>query len=174
MSRTAELERHAPFENVATSASADGRPRIVPLRQPARSDRVAGIEAVAGNVGEPWLQHGLANVGDVSSAATISSDWSSSQAIYQAARAHRAFVLGELAAVAMQIVADFVRSMAERYRRRRREFETREALYQLGDRTLHDLGIDRSEIASIAAETAGASEVSRTRVANAQSSASGR
>ena len=160
MSRTAELERRASFEDMATAPTVRRTPSIVPLRQPATSDRAAGMEAVAGNGSAAW-QPGLVTPADVPASDTIRSDWSRSYAIYMAARTNRAFVLGELAAVAMQIVADFMRDMAERYRRRRRESAAREALSQLDDRTLHDLGIDRSEIASVAAEAAGAGELSR-------------
>ena len=160
MSRTAELERQASFEDMATAATVRRTPNIVPLRQPAPSDRAAGMEAVAGNGSAAW-QRGLVTPADLPASDTIPSDWSRSYAIYMAARTNRAFVLGELAAVAMQIVADFMRDMAERYRRRRRESAAREALSQLDDRTLHDLGIDRSEIASVAAEAAGARELSR-------------
>jgi len=173
MSRTAELERQAPFENDATAAPADGSPRIVPLRQPAPRDRAAGVEAVAGNGAAPWPR-ALATPADISTPETIPSDWSSSYRIYMAARTNRAFVLGELAAVAVQIVADFVRSMAERYRRWRREAAVRDVLYQLDDRTLHDLGIDRSEVASIAAEVSGTSELSRPNLVRVKSSASRR
>jgi uncharacterized protein YjiS (DUF1127 family) len=118
------------------------------------------MEALAGNGSAAW-QHGLVTPPDISTGNTIPSNWSSSYAVYQAARTNRAFVLGELAAVAMQVVAGFMRDMAERYRRSRRESAAREALYQLDDRTLHDLGIDRSEIASVAAEASGRSELSR-------------
>jgi uncharacterized protein YjiS (DUF1127 family) len=160
MNRTAELERQVSFGDVATSVPARETARIVPLRQPAPSDRAAGMEAVAGN-GSAALQRGLVTPADIATGDTIPSNWSSSYAVYQAARTNRAFVLGELAAVAMQIVADFVRDMAERYRRSRRESAAREALSQLDDRTLHDLGIDRSEIASVAAEAAGKATLSR-------------
>lgn len=170
MGRTAELEKLAPPDGPAASAPTGGIPRIVPLRQPAPRDRAAGQEAVAGNGVEAW-QRALMAAADVSTADTISSEWSSSYAIYMAARQNRAFVLGELAAVAMQIVADFARSMVERYRRRRRESAARAALYQLDDRTLHDLGIDRSEIASIAAEAYGRNEWSRPNVVRPRSNA---
>jgi uncharacterized protein YjiS (DUF1127 family) len=160
MSRTAELERQASFEDLATAVRAREAARVVPLRQPAPSDRGAGMEAVAGNGSAAW-QSGLVTPADIPTGDTIPSDWSRSYAIYMAARTNRAFVLGELAAVAMHIVADFMRDVAERYRRRRRESAAREALYRLDDRTLHDLGIDRSEIASVAAEAAGTKELSR-------------
>ena len=155
MRTSAELQIRAPREAPAPGAST----RIIPLRQPSASDRTAVREAVAGNAAP------RRSAGDSGSTAeTIPSDWSSSYALYMAARAHRAFVLGELAAVAVQAVADAAHALVQRYRRMRRASAAREALRQLDDRTLHDLGIDRSEIASIAAESAGAAEQSRTQV----------
>jgi len=156
MGKTAELERLTPRDASDAPAANERASKIVPLRQPTASDRAAGMQAVAGN-GEPW-QRALAS--DASAVDTIPSGWSSSHELYMAARSHRAFVLGELAAVAVEIVADFGRSVAERYRRSRRAAAAREALRQLDDRTLRDLGIDRSEIASVAAEAAGATESS--------------
>src|SRR6516165_7038424 len=113
MSRTAELERQVSFEDVAKATPARETARIVPLRQPAPSDRAAGMEAVAGNGSAAW-QRGLVTPADIPTSDTIPSDWSRSYAIYMAARTNRAFVLGELAAVAMQIVADFMHDVAER------------------------------------------------------------
>ena len=117
------------------------------------------MEAVARNTAPSGFSRG-----EVSTGETIPSDWSSNYALYVAARAHRAFALGELAAVAVQAVADFARAAVKRYRRMRHAAAAREALHQLDDRTLHDLGIDRSEIASIAAESAGEAEQSRAQV----------
>jgi uncharacterized protein YjiS (DUF1127 family) len=111
------------------------------------------MEAVAGNV-EQTLPAA------VSDRQAIPAEWSNSHELYMAARAHRAFVLGELAAVAVETVANFARSLVASYRRSRSAAEARQALRELDDRTLHDLGIDRSEIASVAAEAAGATESS--------------
>jgi len=158
MRTSAELQIRESREASAPAAVLGASTRIVPLRQPSASNRIAGLEAVAGNTA-PWRASG-----DVSAVETIPSDWSSAYALYMAARANRAFVLGEFAAVAVEAIADVARTVAERYREMRRAAVVREALHQLDDRTLHDLGIDRSEIASIAAESAGAAEQSRAQV----------
>jgi uncharacterized protein YjiS (DUF1127 family) len=159
MGTSAELQVRAPRETSAP-ASARGAPtKVIPLRQPSGSDRSPGTEVAARNAA-PWRSSSVA----VPTDDVIPSDWSSNYALYLAARAHRAFALGELAAVAVQAVADIVRATVKRYRRMRHAAAAREALHQLDDRTLHDLGIDRSEIASIAAEAAGAAEQSRAQV----------
>ena len=161
MRTSAELQLREPREPSAPAAVVGASTRIVPLRQPSAGNRLAGLEAVAGNTA-PWRASG-----DVSAVETIPSDWSSAYALYMAARANRAFVLGEFAAIAVEAVADVARALVQRYREMRRAAVVREALHQLDDRTLHDLGIDRSEIASIAAESAGAAEESRAQIVRA-------
>ena len=95
---------------------------------------------------------------------TASSAWPSTYELYRAARANRAFVLGEMLAAASRSVRAFVRRMYGRYRKYRQESALYETLSQLDDRTLHDLGFDRSEIKSVAAEWAGEAEPTRVRV----------
>jgi len=162
MRTSAELQLREPREPSAPAAVVGASTRIVPLRQPSAGNRLAGLEAVAGNTA-PWRASG----GGVSAVETIPSDWSSAYALYMAARANRAFVLGEFAAIAVEAVADVARALVQRYREMRRAAVVREALHQLDDRTLHDLGIDRSEIASIAAQSAGAAEESRAQIVRA-------
>ena len=53
------------------------------------------------------------------------------------------------------------RSIAGWLQRRRRAAETRRALQLLDSRALHDIGLDSSEIASVAAELAGCIERQR-------------
>jgi len=94
----------------------------------------------------------------------VSSAWPSTYELYQAARANRAFVLGEMVATASRSVRAFVRRTYRRYRKYRQQSALYETLSQLDDRTLHDLGFDRSEIRSVAAEWAGEAERTRVRV----------
>jgi uncharacterized protein YjiS (DUF1127 family) len=107
--------------------------------------------------------------GDAATVTTLapeaaSSAWPSTYELYQAARANRAFVLGEMVATASRSVRAFVRRTYRRYRKYRQESALYETLSQLDDRTLHDLGFDRSEIRSVAAEWAGEAERTRVRV----------
>jgi len=62
----------------------------------------------------------------------------------------------------MNMLIEWARQIAARYRQRRQTMETRAALAQLDDRILHDLGFDRSEIASVAAEANGEAEYTRS------------
>ena len=61
----------------------------------------------------------------------------------------------------MRMLIEFVLRGLALYRQRRRVMATREALEQLDDRVLHDLGFDRSEIPSVAAEATGRAEFTR-------------
>jgi len=64
----------------------------------------------------------------------------------------------------MRAASRFAREMLVRYRQRQLARNARHALHQLDDRTLHDIGLDRTEIPSVAAELAGEAERSRVRV----------
>jgi uncharacterized protein YjiS (DUF1127 family) len=62
----------------------------------------------------------------------------------------------------MRMLIEFVLRAQARYRQRRQAIATREALEQLDDRVLHDLGFHRSEIQSVAAEATGKAAYTRT------------
>jgi uncharacterized protein YjiS (DUF1127 family) len=64
----------------------------------------------------------------------------------------------------LDAVAAAVRQAYARWNQRRRAADTRRVLEQLDVRTLRDLGVDRSEISSVAAELAGDAEVTRMQV----------
>lgn len=87
----------------------------------------------------------------------------SSHEIHRAAHIHRARFLGRIFASAIRAAVDIVRDANARRRRRRQANAIRDALHELDDRTLHDLGFDRSEIASVAAEATDAAERTRIR-----------
>jgi uncharacterized protein YjiS (DUF1127 family) len=80
---------------------------------------------------------------------------------HEAARTERARLLGDALGAALGALREFVRDVRTRYRRRREAHEVYDALRQLDDRTLHDLGFDRSELTSIAHEAVGQTEYSR-------------
>jgi len=118
---------------------------------------------------EAWARHALAanGFGDGAGAGDgaitdAPSARPTSYELYHAARAHCSFTLGEIIVALMQALAAFARQSLARHRQRRQARSTYDALRQLDDRTLRDLGLERSEIRSVAAEVAG--EAERTRV----------
>jgi uncharacterized protein YjiS (DUF1127 family) len=90
--------------------------------------------------------------------------WPMSYEVYQAARARQSAAIAALIAAAIQAAGAFARRAYARHRQRRQARGIRVALGELDDRTLHDLGFNRDEIASIAAEATGQAECSRLRV----------
>lgn len=91
-------------------------------------------------------------------------EWPTHYELYLAARAQRAFALGEIAAAVIQGVASLAKRLRLRFERGRRIAAARAALRELDDRTLHDIGLDRSEIASVTAEALGDAEPSRAQI----------
>ena len=87
----------------------------------------------------------------------------SNHEIHRVAGIHRARFLGRIFASAIRAAVDIVREANARRRRRWQANAIRDALHELDDRTLHDLGFDRSEIASVAAEATDAAERTRIR-----------
>lgn len=97
---------------------------------------------------------------------TVAAGWCApppSYDLYQEAYAHRAVVLGEMIAAAIQAAGALVRRVHAHHQRRRQARAIRDALRQLDDRTLRDLGFDRSEISSVAAEVTGEAACTRVR-----------
>jgi len=128
-------------------------------RQDLATRRAAAPRATTGNV--PTIVALLVPAGNDPAPA---GEWPSRYELYLAARSHRAFVVGEIAATAVQAVSSFGRGLLARYRKRRRAAAARETLRELDDRTLHDIGLDRSEIESVTAEAMGDAEPSRAQV----------
>lgn len=88
-------------------------------------------------------------------------DASATYALYQLALARRAEMQAALVRKAAASVRDLARRLWAGYRRHRDMRAMRDALGQLDDRTLRDLGFHRCEIASVAAEVTGAAERTR-------------
>jgi len=84
--------------------------------------------------------------------------------VQEAARVQRAVFIGDGAAKALRAAMALARRAYTRYRQRREAWAVGAALRELDDRTLHDLGFDRSEIGSIAMEAAGLAARTRVRI----------
>lgn len=140
-------------------------PIVVLRRGRPGNDATCEDPAISKDELEPWARHALAanGFGDVGTTDAASSERPMSYELYQAARAHRSFSLGEIIVAAIQAAGAIARRVYLRHRQRREARATYDALHQLDDRTLHDLGFDRSEILSLAAEVTGEAEYTHIR-----------
>lgn len=84
-------------------------------------------------------------------------------ALYQGARAHRSSLLARIGAATLQAAGAMARQMLAEWKRRRQTRDTYLALRALDARALRDLGFDRSEILSVAAEVIGDADPTRAR-----------
>ena len=73
------------------------------------------------------------------------------------------FTLGKFIVAAIQAVGAIVRRAHARHRQRQQAKDIHDTLWDLDDRTLRDLGLDRGEITSLAAEVTGRAEPTRVR-----------
>jgi uncharacterized protein YjiS (DUF1127 family) len=85
----------------------------------------------------------------------------SSVSLHYAARRHRLQLLARSIAAALRRVAAVAARMRAQWQRRRKARATYLALSRLDSRTLRDLGFDRSEIQSVAAEISGSADSTR-------------
>jgi len=113
----------------------------------------------------PWAQHALAanGFGDVATTNTASSARPTSYEMHHTVRAHHSFTLGTIIIAVIQAAGAIARRAHARHRQRRQAMATHHALRQFDDRMLRDLGFDRSEIRSVAAEVTGEAEYTRVR-----------
>ena len=166
MRKLIELDSVTAVEEVARRIVIPGTSLVTSRRGFAENDATYENSA---KEAEAWARHAVAangfgdgaGVGD----GAIPDAASARLANYElchAARAHRSFTLGEIIVALMQALAAFARQSLARHRLRRRARSTYDALRQLDDRTLRDLGLDRSEIRLVVAEMTG--EAERTRV----------
>jgi len=91
------------------------------------------------------------------------SSWPLGYALYQHARANRAAALGTAMARTYRTLCEMARRTIERHRQRRHARVTYDTLSRLDDHSLKDLGFDRLEISSLAAESSGSVESTRIR-----------
>lgn len=167
MSQSTEMRSLTTLERPQPRTTAGNAPGIVALRAPAGNDpgRDARVPAhVAAAQRAERLAPGWLDRDALGNASIVSTEWPTSYELYLAAQGQRAFVLGQILASIVEAVGSLARRALERYRQRRQLASAREALRRLDDRTLHDIGIDRSEIVSITAEAMGEAEAQRDRV----------
>jgi uncharacterized protein YjiS (DUF1127 family) len=179
MRKSTDLDSVSARENVAPRAviTSSDNPIVILRRGSAGND--ATYEGPKISDADAWARHALAANGFGEGAGfgdgaiiDAPSAQPTSYELYHAARAHCSFTLGEIIVALMQALAAFARQSLARHRQRRRARSTYDALRQLDDHTLRDLGFDRSEIRSVAAEIT--REMERTRVRTLRSARSHR
>jgi uncharacterized protein YjiS (DUF1127 family) len=134
-----------PSAAEAVAARGDGVTKetaIATIAQHGPSGNDADFEAGAGNAFHPR---------------------SDSYDLARAARANRSRMVGTLIVAASRKLRAVARLSLIHHRLRQRASAIRDMLRQLDDRSLHDLGFDRSEITSVAAEATGVVEATRVR-----------
>jgi uncharacterized protein YjiS (DUF1127 family) len=113
---------------------------------------------------DAWARHADASNGFGAAVADpVSAPDETGQALHQEVRKRRARALGTFIASAARACVALLGDALARYRRHREARRTYDALRQLDDRMLRDLGLDRSEMTSIAAEVSGQAEYARIR-----------
>jgi uncharacterized protein YjiS (DUF1127 family) len=167
MHKSTELNSPAALEELAPSAliTYSDTPLIILRRGPAGNDAVGEDPAISADEVERWAQHARAanGLGDVATLDTPATARQTSYEAHQAASAHRSFTLGEIIVVVLQAAGAIARRAYARHKQRRQARAIYDALRQLDDRTLHDLGFERREITSVAAEFTGEAEPDRVR-----------
>lgn len=136
----------ASKSNAVTVEELDFRPATEPTGTPAddRRERFAGNDDLCADP-EP-------------------SAWPLSYALYHGARRGRAAALRAIFACALRAARASLEQARARYRQHRDARAIREALDRLDARSLRDLGFERSEIGSVAAEATGRAECTRIRI----------
>jgi uncharacterized protein YjiS (DUF1127 family) len=167
MRNSTDLDSLAALEEVAPhgAITCSDTPIAILRRGPAGNDATCEDRAISTDELERRAQHARAanGLGDVATIDTPVSARPTSYELPQAARAHRSFILGEIIVAAIKAAGAIARRAHARHRQRRQARAIYDALRQLDDRTLHDLGFDRSEITSVAAEVTGEAEYTPVR-----------
>ena len=134
-------------------------------REAARNDDTLEEPASSREELDAWARHASAasGFGDDGSPTGDTWAWATSYELQSSARARRAFGIGEIVAAMVLAVSEAGRRAYARYRQWRVAAETYDTLRRLDDHELKDLGFDRSELASVAAEAAGTVTPTRKR-----------
>lgn len=114
---------------------------------------------------EPWMRQALLRNRTVD---RVTGQWAlsarpSSYELHQAARANRSFMLAQVIVTVLRWAGAIAHGAYLRRRQRREARAICDALRGLDDRMLRDLGLDRSEITSVAAEMTRETEHTRVR-----------
>ena len=168
MGKSTDSENLAALEEVAPCSvgMCSDTPTIIVRHGSAGNYATCEDPAVSRDHAEQWGRRAFSPhaFGDVATTDTASSARPTSYEMYHAARVHRSLILGRIIPAAIQAVRAIARRALARHRQRRQATLIHDALHQLDDHALRDLGFDRSEIRSVAAEVTGVAERTRLRV----------
>jgi uncharacterized protein YjiS (DUF1127 family) len=166
MRKSTDSENLAALEDVAffNVSSRSGTPTIILGYGSAGNDAACEDPAISRHDLDPPARDALAadGRGDIATD-TGSSARPTSYDLHRTARAYRSFILGAFIVAAIHAVGAIARRAYARQRQRRQATAIHDALHRLDDRALRDIGLDRSEIRSVAMEVTGEAEHTRVR-----------
>lgn len=152
----------APEQGTLGGVTHSDLPVFILLRGAAGNDAASGDPATFGDDDiELSAQHATDGVGGTATIDTAASAQLPKYELHRGARAQRSLMLGEIAVAAIRAAFAIARRAHARHRKRREAWAVRDALRELDDRTLRDLGFDRSEIRAVAADITGEAEHTR-------------
>ena len=141
-----------------SASSALGQLPLSALRRTRRDEPAANdpsdADLPAAAAIDAWARRAAASNGFGDLPAQDDASASFAADVYRRARAVRSQAMGMLVSTLLARAWTLVQRTRARYRVYRAARETYRALRSLDDRTLHDLGYDRSEIQSVAVEVA--------------------
>jgi uncharacterized protein YjiS (DUF1127 family) len=122
----------------------------------------AGHGAVSSTRLDPWARHAFASNGfGGASLAGLAPDAPDGDALLHRAHADRSHAMADVLAAVWRAVRSLAQHAYASHQRRVRAREVYDTLRRLDDHMLHDLGLDRSELSSVAAEATGGAEHTR-------------
>ena len=146
-----ERRSHAFFDRAAPAA-------LLPASNDAAFDREQSTTSeLAAWAQRASMASGFGEIG----ASVGAAPFSISRPHQQPARSSRRASLPEILTAMVDAVRDWTRGRIVQWKQNQLQYATYRALDQLDARTLHDIGLDRSELRSVAIELTGASERTR-------------
>ncbi len=156
---TAALEEPAPGSSIASRDT----PGVVPWHGSAENDATREHPALSRDDVEPSAPPAATGRRDAATVDSASAATPGTHPPHQAALPRRSFMLGDIVA-AIHHAGTVARRIYARHTQRGEARAVYNVLSELDDRTLRDLGFDRSEIRSVAAELTGEAEQTRVRI----------
>jgi uncharacterized protein YjiS (DUF1127 family) len=162
MRQSTDLDNLATLEGPAPGGVMPRHATLVTLQRGSAGNDASCEDPDSAKEVEAWAEHapapnGLADPPTIGVAPSMTS-----YELPRAARAHRSFTLGEIVVAMIQAVGAIAGRLYARHRQRQMEKTIYNQLQRLDDRTLHDIGLDRCEMRSVAAEWT--RKVDRTRM----------